>query len=271
MPASTSAPKPYLPVENCVSMQKEWFATWFDSPYYHTLYQKRDEREAQRALDNLLRALQLPASAHILDLACGRGRHARYLAEQGFDVTGLDISQKSIAFARQFEHERLSFYQHDMRRAFRSNYYDAVMNMFTSFGYFDTDADHLRVLKNVAQGLRPGGKLLLDYFNSAWVRQHLVPSNVQTIGGIDFHLRRYIRQDRVFKEISFEAEGRSFQFLESVRLFQLLDFQELFRTAGLEIVEKFGDYDLSPFEAADSTRLILIAQKTETDRDERPF
>jgi SAM-dependent methyltransferase len=243
-------------------MQKEWFATWFDSPYYHTLYQKRDETEAQRALDSLLRALQLPTSARILDLACGRGRHARYLAERGFDVTGLDISQKSIAFARQFEHERLAFYQHDMRRAFRSNYYDAVMNMFTSFGYFDTDNEHLQVLKNVANGLRPGGKLLLDYFNSAWVREHLVPSNVQTIEGIEFRLRRYIDHGRVFKEVSFEVAGRQFQFLESVKLFQLLDFQALFGAAGLSVTEKFGDYDLSDFDAATSKRLILIAQKS---------
>ena len=115
-------------------MQKEWFADWFDSPYYHILYQKHDEADARAALDQLLHALHLKEGSRVLDLACGKGRHARYLADRGFDVTGLDISNQSIAFARQFEHDRLHFYQHDMRLPFRINYYDAVVNFFTSFG-----------------------------------------------------------------------------------------------------------------------------------------
>jgi len=135
-------------------MKKDWFSAWFDSPYYHTLYKSRDEEEAQNTLDNLLRALDLPEGAQILDLACGKGRHSRYLASKGFDVTGLDISDASITFARQFEHERLAFFQHDMRVPFRFNYFDAVMNMFTSFGYFETDRDHLLALSNIQTGLK---------------------------------------------------------------------------------------------------------------------
>ncbi|GAB4494105.1 MAG: class I SAM-dependent methyltransferase [Saprospiraceae bacterium] len=242
-------------------MKKEWFERWFDSPYYHTLYKNRDEKEARNTLDNLLKALDLPAGARILDLACGKGRHSRYLSEKGFDVTGLDISFRSITFARQFEHEKLAFYQHDMRLPFRVNYFDAVMNMFTSFGYFKTDRDHFLTLKNVQKGLKPEGLFLLDYFNSVWVVENLVRSEVKLVDGIEFHLKRNIRDGHVFKMVEFVAEGKSFSFRERVRLFTLADFQSLFAAAGMKIVRLYGGYDLSDFDVRHSKRLIVIAQK----------
>ena len=251
----------YLSADKSTSMKKEWFEQWFDSPYYHALYKSRDEKEARNTLDNLLRALDLPPGARILDLACGKGRHSRYLAENGFDVTGLDISFASIEFARQLEHEQLAFYQHDMRFPFRINYFDAVMNMFTSFGYFVTDRDHLLTLKNVQKGLKPGGYFLLDYFNAEWVQQNLVPEEVKTVDGVAFHLKRNIRDGYVFKSVEFEAEGRAFQFLERVRLFTLGDFESLFAAAGLTVSRTYGDYDLSDFTREHSRRLIIIAQK----------
>lgn len=242
-------------------MEKEWFAEWFDSPYYHTLYKSRDEKEAQHTLDNLLRALELPPGARILDLACGKGRHSRYLAEKGFDITGLDISDTSITFARQFEHERLAFYQHDMRLPFRINYFDAVMNMFTSFGYFETGRDHLLTLKNVQKGLKPGGLFLLDYFNSVWVRKNLVASDVKTIDGIEFRMKRNIRSGHVFKTVEFATGGKQYHFRERVRLFTLADFESLIAEAGLDLRHTYGGYNLDNYDADTSKRLILIAQK----------
>jgi SAM-dependent methyltransferase len=241
--------------------KKEWFAAWFDSAYYHTLYKNHDEQEARLAVDGLLRTLDLKPGARVLDLACGKGRHSRYLAEKGFDVTGLDISHASISHARQFEHERLSFFQHDMRKPFRSNYFDAVLNMFTSFGYFKTDADHLRSLQNVRQGLRPGGLLLLDYFNAQWVRQHLVRQDEKVVDGIRFYLKKNIRGPYVYKTVAFEAEGRKHVFRERVRLFEHADFQKLMTTAGLQITQAFGGYDGTAFDPGSSKRLILLAQK----------
>lgn len=243
-------------------MKREWFAEWFDSPYYHTLYKNRDENEARRVLDNFLRALDLPPGARVLDLACGKGRHARYLAEKGYDVTGLDISAASIAFARQFEHDHLAFYQHDMRHPFRVNYFDAVVNFFTSFGYFHDDRDHVLTLKNVWKNLRPGGLFLLDYFNSDWVRRQLVHHEQKIVDGIPFDIRKSIRGGYVFKTIDFVTGGRHFEYRERVRLFSLSEFESLFAAAGLQMRVVFGSYDLDPFDPHTSKRLILIAQKT---------
>ncbi len=242
-------------------MKREWFAEWFDSPYYHTLYKNRDENEARRVLDNFLRALDLPQGARVLDLACGKGRHSRYLAEKGFDVTGLDISAASILFARQFEHERLAFYQHDMRQPFRVNYFDAVVNFFTSFGYFHHDRDHILTLKNVWKNLRPGGLFLLDYFNSEWVRRQLVHHEHKIVDGIPFDIRKSIRGGHVFKTIDFVTGGRHFAYRERVRLFTLADFEALFEVAGLRLRTVYGSYDLDPFDPATSKRLVLIAEK----------
>lgn len=244
-------------------MKKEWFASWFDSPYYYILYKNHDENEAKTAIDNLLNALHLPAGARLLDLACGKGRHARYLAEKGFDVTGLDISFASIAFARQFEHERLAFFQHDMRLPYRINYFDAVVNFFTSFGYFENDKDHLKTLVNVQRELKPGGVFLLDYFNSVWVRQRLVRAETKTVDGIVFHLKKSIRGGYVYKTVEFEAGGKHFIFRERVRLFTLADFEALFQAAGLRLLQIYGDYELGAFSSAASKRLILIAEKAQ--------
>ncbi len=242
-------------------MKKEWFAEWFDSPYYHLLYKNHDEKEAQTALDHLLGALDLSPGSRILDLACGRGRHSRYLASKGFAVTGLDISPSSIAFARQFEHENLEFYQQDMRKAFISKPFDAVMNMFTSFGYFKSDADHLLALHHVSGSLRSGGLFLLDFLNAAFVRNNLVESEVKTVEGLDFSLKRWIRAGYVFKSVEFRVEGQLFHFQEQVRLFELSDFQALLDHAGLQLRRTYGDYDLPAFDPETSKRLILIAEK----------
>src|SRR5215471_8363021 len=93
----------------------QWFRDWFNSPYYHKLYFERNEQEAKDFIDALIRYLQPPPLSPMLDVACGRGRHAKLLADKGFDVTGFDLAPDSIAYAKQYEHEYLHFYEHDMR------------------------------------------------------------------------------------------------------------------------------------------------------------
>ena len=251
-------------------MTKEWFANWFDSPYYHVLYQNHNEQDAQRFIDNLLNYLtdagklkthNPKLETRILDLACGKGRHSQQIATRGFDVTGLDLSKSSIRFAQQFETDNLHFYQHDMRKAFRINYYDFIFNFFTSFGYFERDIDNLTTLKHIASGLKPDGTFIMDYFNTKWVIDTLKTDYVQTTGGIDFHIKKYIRKGHVIKKIAFHTEGVDYKFQEKVRLFTLKDFQALYGQAGLKILELFGDYNLNPFDENTSKRLIIKAKR----------
>ena len=239
---------------------EEWFKNWFDSPYYHILYKYRDESEAEGFIDNLLDTLQPGANSQVLDLACGKGRYSRHLANKGFEVVGIDLSEQSIRYARQFEKDNLSFYTHDMRQPFRTNYFDFVFNFFTSFGYFDTEKEDIKALKNVALGLKPGGTFVLDFFNAEYVIQKLTGEEEKLIDGIHFQIRKWVDDSHVHKSIDFEDKGRSWHYKEKVRLFMPEDFERLFKRAGLVIQKTYGDYQLQPFSRDSSPRLILIAK-----------
>lgn len=238
-----------------------WFATWFDSSYYHLLYQHRNDAEAQFFMDNLVEHLQVPSQAKILDLACGKGRHSIYLANKGFDVVGVDLSPESIEYARQFEHERLHFDTHDMRQPIQKGPFDYIFNLFTSFGYFSTEEEHIQTLLAMKQGLKSEDSLLvIDFFNAPKVIQELVLAEQKTISDLTFHLNRRVENGYILKDIRFEDKGEQFHFQESVRAFTLADFQKMFEQVGLELVQTFGDFKLSPYNSALSNRLILIAK-----------
>lgn len=241
--------------------ERSWYEDWFNSPYYEILYHHRDDSEAQGFIDRLLVWLQPKMGALILDLACGKGRFARYLARKGFHVTGLDLSINSITQAREYEMENLAFFTHDMRLPYRINYFDCTFNFFTSFGYFDQERDDVRTLKSVALGLKKGGVFVLDFFNSTYVKSHFLGSQQKTIQGITFETNKYVQGNRIVKTIDFEDQGRSWHFEESVRLFEFQDFERLFGQAGIQIETCFGNYHLDPFDESSSPRLILIARK----------
>ncbi len=135
-------------------MANEWFYDWFNSPYYHLLYNKRDNAEAEYFVNNLCTHLKPPPHSRLFDIACGRGRFSVYLNKQGYDVTGIDLSVESIRYARQFENDSLHFFAHDMRQLAYSNYFDIALNLFTSFGYFRTDEEHIRTLINFNRALK---------------------------------------------------------------------------------------------------------------------
>ena len=136
-------------------MQDTWFKDWFNSPYYHKLYAHRDEMEAAGFIDKLIAHLQPAKGARMLDVACGKGRHSMQLAANGFDVTGIDLSKESIAYALQNESDHLHFYEHDMRLPFWINYFDVAFNFFTSFGYFNTQREHDNAIRTIATSLSP--------------------------------------------------------------------------------------------------------------------
>lgn len=241
--------------------KNEWFESWFHSPYYELLYYRRDRTEARTFIDALLHYLQPQPRVRFLDLACGSGRHSVYLALKGYAVTGVDLSEELIQKARREESSKLSFYVHDMRNAFRINYYDYVLNLFTSFGYFDTDHEHVRVLTNVFKGLKSGGVFVLDFFNVEKVTATLPQHEVKEVNGVQFDISRTLENGFIFKRIVVKENGKTQTFQERVRAYKPEELQRCFQQAGLTVTARFGSYDLQPF-TADSERLILLAKKT---------
>lgn len=236
---------------------QNWYSSWFDTPYYHILYKDRNYREAQVFMDNLTHYLNLPEKAKVLDLACGKGRHSIYLNQLGYDVLGADLSENSIAEASKNSNETLHFKVHDMREPFEEKF-DAIFNLFTSFGYFESDDDNLTTLKAIKESLSEYGFAVIDFMNVANVIENLVPEEVKTVDEIDFHIKRYVEDGHIFKEIDFEDQGRKYHFTEKVKALTLKDFQDLMDEAGIFLLDIFGDYKLKKFHKTESERLIMI-------------
>jgi len=236
---------------------ENWYSSWFDSPFYHILYQDRDHNEAQAFMDNLTGYLNLPENGSILDLACGKGRHSIYLNSIGYKVTGVDLSENSIAYAKQFENENLEFEVHDMCKPYHKDF-DAVFNLFTSFGYFENEEDNLNTLRAIKENLNAEGFGVIDFMNTDYVIKNLIEENTKTVDEIDFQQRRYLENDYIIKDISFKSGNRDYNFQEKVKALSYNDFEKLFKAADISLLEVFGDYKLQKFESESSERLIMV-------------
>jgi SAM-dependent methyltransferase len=240
-----------------------WFKDWFDSPYYHLLYSDRNDNEAASFIEQLIAWLQPSQNASMLDVACGRGRHAKILAEKGFDVTGIDLAPSSIEYALQFENEHLHFYEHDMRMLFWINYFDYAFNFFTSFGYFATEREHNSAMRAISQSLKKDGIFVMDYINSNYAEEHLIKEMTKKLGDVVFKINKRCDDLHFYKKIGIEdpALKEPLEFTERIRKFTLADFEKMFTLQQLTVNAVFGDYDLNPFDVKTSPRLILIARK----------
>jgi SAM-dependent methyltransferase len=236
---------------------QQWYASWFDTPFYHILYKDRDYSEAQLFMDNLTEYLNLPEHGKILDLACGKGRHSIYLNSLGYDVTGVDLSENSISFAKQFENETLHFDVHDMCEPYGKTF-DAVFNLFTSFGYFENDEDNLKTIEAIKADLNEYGFGVIDFMNSDFVINNLVEEDVKTIEGIDFNQKRHVEGNYIVKTITFKVDNKEYSFQERVKALSLDDFKILFEKAGVYLLDVFGDYKLKKFHKETSERLVMI-------------
>lgn len=242
-------------------INREWFCNWFNTPYYHILYKNHNSKEAETFIDNLLAKINLPEHARITDIACGKGRHSIYLNKKGFDVTGIDISAESIKHAKTFENDTLHFSVHDMRRPFITNYFDAALNLFTSFGYFKTEHENALAIKTMYLALKRNGVVVIDFFNANCAVKNIIQNEEKTIEGITFKIKKQITGKTLIKDIEFDVKGKHFHFAEEVMLLALNDFEKYFEAAGFKIVNLFGDYSLNAYDPEKSARLILVGVK----------
>lgn len=243
------------------SNKNTWYANWFNSPYYHVLYKTRNDDEAQDFIEHLIKKINIPLDAKILDLACGKGRHAIYLNKMGFDVSGIDISPTNIANASQHCNKRLQFEVHDMQMPYKENYFDYVLNLFTSFGYFENPAENISVLKNINRNLCDNGILLIDFMNVHTLTNTLVEEEHKNLDGISFQIKRFIENQYVVKKINITDQSKKCTYEERVQLLSLDDFEKYLNITGFKIVNLFGDYKMDNFSPQLSPRLILLANK----------
>ena len=238
---------------------KDWFTDWFNTSYYHILYKERNDAEAQLFMKNITNFLNLPKHTHILDLPCGKGRHAVFLNSLGYKVTGGDLAENSIIYAKKFENKRLNFEVHDMRKPF-NNKYDSVFNLFTSFGYFDDDKEDINILQNIKNSLNSNGAFVFDFLNAEKVKLNLVKEETKVVDNITFNIKREIKNGFILKHISFFADNEQHFYTEQVKYLDLEKMTSFFKEVGFTITNVFGNYNLDSYEAKASDRLILVAK-----------
>jgi SAM-dependent methyltransferase len=241
--------------------KKEWYRNWFDSPYYDILYKDRDQEEADMFVHNLVKHLAPPKNSLMLDLACGKGRYSIALNRMGYHVTGIDLSQRKIEAAKKYQNSGLVFAVNDMRMPLEPNKYDYVFNLFTSFGYFDNDEENKLVLTNVYNSLKKGGIFVLDYVNGEKTVKHLMKNEGCSIKGVDFIIKRYVKNNLLVKEINIKDGDEECNFSEKVNIFSEPSLKGYITGCGFEIMEILGDYQLNPFDSITSDRLIIICKK----------
>ncbi len=262
MPTELPTPRPPFPMFTPFD-PVPWYEEWFDRDEYELVYQQRDLREAEQVAD-LIDSLVEPApDAEVLDVGCGRGRHARVLARRGYRMTGLDLSEHAIEEARRRTADDdldVTYRVQDMRAPIGTAAFDGVINLFTAFGYFEDDADHRLALQRMAEALRPSGWLVQDFLNTPQVIQSLTPEDAQATNGVTIQQNRWVDDGRINKRITLHENGDTHTFCESVRLLTLYDFKQLYEDVGLELVQAVGDYDGATY-TPDSPRLIMHAKK----------
>lgn len=240
-------------------MDTAWFVRSFQEDY-STLYQHRDEASARQEIDNLLSRLPLPKSGRVLDFCCGDGRHSRALAEHGYEVVGFDLSEYLLAEAKKkTHHENITYYRYDMREIPFEDEFDVLFNLFTSFGYFEQDAENRKVLQRMSQALKPSGHLVIDYLNPLYIEENLVPESTREAEGKQIVERRRIENGFVIKEISITEDGTTRQFFERVRLYHRKEMESMLESVGIDVTEIYGDYDFRPY-SKDGKRMIIYGR-----------
>jgi SAM-dependent methyltransferase len=243
-----------------------WFEEWFDSPLYEKLYANRNEEEAAQLADLLEKELPQQNFPRILDLGCGRGRHSITLAERGYQVTGIDLSEEAIKQARiravEKQLNNVTFLVGDMREPLTDSF-DAVLNLFTTFGYFLDDDENRKVLQSTHEMLNPDGLFVIDFLNAEKVKKEIVSEDRGAFKEINFHIKRFIKDRMVYKEIRFTGPSleEPVQYQERVKLYGLNWFEENLNNFGFSLDKVYGSYTGLSFDKNESPRLIIISRK----------
>ncbi|SFK70930.1 Ubiquinone/menaquinone biosynthesis C-methylase UbiE [Paenibacillus sp. 1_12] len=242
----------------------DWYKKSFGDDYL-LVYKHRDMQGAYNEVKGMIEWLQLDPGAEILDLCCGMGRHSMALTDFGYKVTGIDLSGVLLKEAVRVDTEqKVEWIQGDMRDVQITRQFDAVVNLFTSFGYFEQDDENEKVLLEIYRLLKPSGQgqFIIDFLNPEYVERNLVPFSKRQEGNSSIAETRRIEDGFVRKTIVIsEPESEDRTYLEQVKLYHQETFLAMLERVGLEVVHVYGDYDASPYNKAESKRMIFVGRR----------
>lgn len=244
-----------------------WYIDFFTKYYLPFLGHKKNPSKTKKEVGFICRALDLSKKAKILDLACGQGRHSVELARKGYQITGLDLNKNLLNLAKKSAKKKrvgLRLIQSDMRKIPSENEFDAVISMFTYFGYFKKERENLKVLREVFKVLKPGGLFLLDLMNKKWVLQEYLGKTWQEIK------KSYILEDRSFdrrrknylnKILIITAKKEIRKTFTLVRLYDSFEIKKKLEKIGFLVLKFYGDYNGNKFSPQKSPRMIILTKK----------
>ena len=251
-----------------MSDQSPWYETFFGRDYLDVYdYQFTPER-AEAETGFAIKALGLQPGEEVLDLCCGQGRHAVLLAKHGCAVTALDLSAEYLALAEASARQAgvtLETVRADMRNIPFAGRFDAVVNMFSSFGYLESEAEDAKVLYAIERGLKPGGRVLLDLLNRDWVIANYETEDSHTAADGTVYLEhRYFDLETSRNHVSFTVVTPDGQRREvgghHIRLYTLREMRGALDAAGLAYEGVYGGFAGETC-GIDTRRMIIVARK----------
>jgi len=245
-------------------MKNEWFKDWFASQDYLDVYRHRNDNDAQTFLRTILNLVDIPQNAKVLDAACGAGRHSEILVKLYYNVVGFDLSMTLLKIAlKKFKSLNCpgNFFRSDIRKVCLKSKFDLILLLFTSFGYFEDDEDNFLFPRTAFNLLNENGYFVLDFFNSKYVKDNLIPKSEKIIGNKQIVENRIIEDDRVKKKILIKTGDDEREFSESVKLYGKKFILDKLSEIGFHVYKILGDYEGNEFDEDKSARLILILSK----------
>lgn len=245
-------------------MKTEWYKDWFETKEYLNIYRHRNEVEAEDLVNTIINNVKHSKSDKVLDMACGTGRHSILFAKKGYKVTAVDLSKNMLSVARKkaaAENLEIDFIQSDLRYFAHSGEFGLAINLFTSFGYFETDEENFEIFNTAYKHLQKGGYFVLDFFNKYFVEKNLILESHDSIEKLDVIQKRKIDGLRVVKEITIRDNDHFKKYYESVRMFSQSELVNELTRIGFAIERTFGDFQGNKFDQFSSPRIIIIAKK----------
>jgi len=242
----------------------EWYKDWFDSDEYLDVYAHRDKTDVENLLNLIKNNIKLKKGAQVLDAACGAGRFSNLFAKEGFDVTSFDLSLQllNIAKTQSIENKlNVKYLNSDIREVPLKGSFYLVLNMFTSFGYFNTDKENFSFICNANKLLDDDGIFIFDYLNINYVTNNLVPHSQKIVNNKTIVEERRINNHRVEKKITIDTLTDKKIFNESVQMYSREEIINGFKSCGFKVYKIFGDYIGSNFNDETSKRLLIFFTK----------
>jgi SAM-dependent methyltransferase len=218
-------------------------------------------------IDFVEKVLKLKPCSKIFDLCCGHGRHSIELSRRGYNVTGQDLSSSFLNLAKESAKKagvNIRFVHDDMRNIAFVNEFDAAIIMFTSFGVLESDSENQKVLNGLSASLKKGGKICIDAVNRDWIIRRYLSKDYKYLEDGSLLL-----MERTYNHISgyhletrkiYAANGTFKEYKVALRFYTVPELIAMFKHAGLEVIETYGDFDFSPVSFS-SPNYILIGEK----------